>query len=414
MSFISQYSQHVDKYLDRWRRGRKLMHQLTNTNAAESYQPIQDTESKRLLAHLLKEPSRYGHWFDLYASGVVFRVGFGQWIDTGEESVVKRIVQVNHNLERVAQPGTYLVDTFPILGYPPSVLAPFKREGQRLHEEELSLFRQLQSDVRKQIVQGNAPNSFTRTFLEHQEALRLSDDEGAYVVGTMFEAGSGTTSAAMQSFCLAMCHFPDWQQKMKEQLDQVVGNRMPEFSDIPNLPTVRAVIKEVLRWRPVTSGGVPHQLIQDDEYKGYHFSKGTVFHANQWAIHREPELYPDPENFRPERWLSPDFPTTFQEPLTKFPSLQNFSAFGFGRRICPGQNIAERSLNILTARIAWGLKLSKKEDSLGNDLPLPLYDYTRGFNSQPNHFDFDITPHSHQRAEQILEALKEAEASKSR
>lgn len=389
------------------------MHQLANINAAESYQPIQDIESKRLLAHLLKQPSRYGHWFDLYASGVVFRVGFGQWIETGEESVVKRIVQVNHNLERSASPGTYLVDTFPILEYLPSVLAPFKREGKRLHEEELSLFRQLQSDVREQVARGNATNSFTRTFLENQEALRLSDDEGAYVIGTMFEAGSGTTSAAMQSLCLAMCHFPDWQQKMKEQLDQVVGNRMPEFADMPHLSTVRAVIKEVLRWRPVTSGGVPHQLIQDDEYKGYHFSKGTVFHANQWAIHREPELYPDPENFRPERWLSPAFPT-FQEPLTKFPNLQNFSSFGFGRRICPGQNIAERSLNILTARIAWALKLSKKKDSLGNDLPLPLYDYTRGFNSQPNHFEFDIAAHSPQRAEQVLEAVKEAEASKSR
>ena len=124
---------------------------------------------------------------------------------------------------------------------------------------------------------------------------------------------------------------------MQKELDDHIGNdRIPDFNDIPNLPTVRAIIKEVLRWRPVTAGGVPHQLIKDDTYKSYHFAKGTGFHANQWAIHRDPELYPDPENFRPERWLSPQFSTTYREPLTQFPNLQNYTCFGFGRRICPG------------------------------------------------------------------------------
>lgn len=267
---------------DLWRRGRKLMHQLTMSTVVDSYQPVQDYESKKLILSLIENPSRYEKLFELYASSVVFRIGFGKWIETGEEPELRRIMGVAHSLEKVASPGAYLVDTLPFLSALPEALAPFKKEGHRLHEEELGLFRQLQSDVKCSVAKGSQTQSFTRTFLDNQEAFKLSDDEGAYVIGTLFEAGSGTTAAAMMSFCLAMCHSPEWQKKMQEELDNQVGCRIPDFKDIPNLPIVRAVVKEVLRWRPVTAGGFPHQLTKDDDYGCYHFSKGTVFHPNQW------------------------------------------------------------------------------------------------------------------------------------
>jgi hypothetical protein len=74
------------------------------------------------------------------------------------------------------------------------------------------------------------------------------------------------------------------------------------------------------------------------------------------------------------------------------PNLQGYSAFGFGRRICPGLNIAERSLNILTARIAWACNISKKIDANGTEIDVPWYDYNTGFNVQPNWFPFDLEP----------------------
>lgn len=107
------------------------------------------------------------------------------------------------------------------------------------------------------------------------------------------------------------------------------------------------------------------------------------------AIHHEESVYPDPETFNPNRWLSPSFPT-YRSPLSTYPNLQNFSAFGFGRRFCPGVNIAERSLNILTARIAWACHISKKKDKNGDEIDVPWYDYNTGFNVQPNWFPFDL------------------------
>jgi cytochrome P450 len=102
-------------------------------------------------------------------------------------------------------------------------------------------------------------------------------------MGTLFEAGSGTTAVAMMSFCLAMCHYPEWMKEIQKEVDEAVsGDRMPDFDDMSALPTVRTVAKDVLRWRPVTAGGIPHQLVKDDVYQGLFLPAGTNVHPNQW------------------------------------------------------------------------------------------------------------------------------------
>ena len=128
-----------------------------------------------------------------------------------------------------------------------------------------------------------------------------------------------------------MVHHPEELKKLQVHIDEVIGgSRLPTFNDIPNLPRVRAVVKETLRWRPVTAGGLPHLSEKDDVYNGMFIPKGTNIHANQWAIHREEKLYPDADKFNPDRFLDPKYPT-YREPLTQYPNVQNFSSFGFGR-----------------------------------------------------------------------------------
>lgn len=261
------------------------MHNVTMHAAATSYQPVQVYESERMLYDLLKEPENYEDLFERYAGAVVMRLGYGKTIETGDEPYARDVLKVVHAVERVASPGAYLVDTFPILMHLPSWLAPFKREGAQLHNFEIRLFRELLYEVRGQIKAKKAPKCFAKTFLERQDEFGLTDDEGAYVIGTLFEAGAGTTAAAMMNFVLSMCHSPEWQKKMQQEVDEVVGeSRMPDFGDLPRLPTVRAVVKEVMRWRPVTAGGVPHELIKDDVYDGYFFPAGTNIHPNQWQV----------------------------------------------------------------------------------------------------------------------------------
>ncbi|CAN9359224.1 unnamed protein product [Alternaria alternata] len=165
----------------------------------------------------------------------------------------------------------------------------------------------MQEQVVDDMRSGQAAPSWMKTFLDGRSKWGFnSDTEGAYAVGMHGIAGALTIAAPMQTFCLAMTHYPQFLPMLHEELDRVCGDRMPRSEDRPNLPFLRAIIRECIRWRPPVPTGIPHYLIQDDEYNGYHIPKGSTIHPLEWAISRDPDLYPDPEAFNPLRWIKPD------------------------------------------------------------------------------------------------------------
>jgi cytochrome P450 len=102
---------------------------------------------------------------------------------------------------------------------------------------------------------------------------------------------------------------------------------------------------QTLRWRPVAPGGIPHTLIQDDVYDGYLLPKGTMLFANTWSIHRDATEYDRPDDFVPERFLNNKFGTRSENQNEASDDHRRVTyAFGAGRRICPGQRLAENSL----------------------------------------------------------------------
>ena len=156
-------------------------------SAAATYEAMQEEEALRVVRDLIREPAEYERIFNRYAASVILRLICGITLFTGEEEVARRIIKVDHELERIASPGAYLVDTFPSMMYLPDVLAPFKKEGRRLHAEELDLFRSLVTDVEKRRKMGDPSvnNTFTLRWLESKDDYKLSDDHAAYVLGTL-------------------------------------------------------------------------------------------------------------------------------------------------------------------------------------------------------------------------------------
>ena len=99
------------------------------------------------------------------------------------------------------------------------------------------------------------------------------------------EAGSETTSSSLNNFVLAMCQSPNVLKKAQEELDRVVGDtRMPTFDDESNLSYVRAIIKELLRWRPVNKFGMFHASTEDDCHNGYFIPKDSIVILSWWQV----------------------------------------------------------------------------------------------------------------------------------
>ncbi|KAL2844365.1 cytochrome P450 [Aspergillus pseudoustus] len=404
-------------YGDDWRRVRKFQHHVTQVKAATSYQSLQMKESARLVRDLVKTPRGYKTFFQRYASALILRLTYDARIETGEEEIVRLVYENQVNMERVSVPGRYLVDILPCLLWLPSWVAPFKKEAAAHQRREVSLFSSLVKSVQDNIEAGKAGQSFTRMWLENKQKFGLSDIQGTYVLGGLYSAAASTTASLAQSWVLQMVLHPEWLAKIHEELDRVVGpDRLPVFDDMPQLPTVRAVVKEVARMRPVTAGGIPHKSTEDFMYMGYLIPKGSIIHPNLWAIQHDPELYPDPFTFNPCRWLEPKYPT-YREPLTQYPNMNNYSVFGFGRRLCPGAHIAERSLNIIVARVSWACNIRTAVDGSGKEIIPPEYDYVNGLNTEPHDFEFDLTCRSpeHQEvlereAEKAIQELRQPES----
>ena len=82
--------------------------------------------------------------------------------------------------------------------------------------------------------------------------------------------------SSAETFLLLMALYPEVQAKAQRQLEQVVGSaRLPSYEDIPKLPYIRAAVMESLRWMPVVPFGIPHNVIDDDVYNGFHIPKGS-------------------------------------------------------------------------------------------------------------------------------------------
>ncbi|KAL4945698.1 hypothetical protein BDV06DRAFT_230158 [Aspergillus oleicola] len=392
-----------------WRRGRRFTAAMLAPNRAGMWESFQHQASTKMVRDMVRDPGRYVYWFDRYAASVGLREVYGVMPGSEEETEkhTVKIAERMYHIERVATPGGYLVELVPVLMWVPEFLAPFKREARKLHNIEFAYFRELLDGARERYNAGieEGPPSFARSFLTDPEKWELSEAEIVYVLGTMYGGGSGTTANAMQSFILAMVHYPEWQAKLQEEVDRVVGSKgVPGFEDTPRLPIVRAVVKEVLRWRPVVAGNIPHRLTQNDTYEGYHIPAGSFIHGNQWAIHRDETQHPNPEAFNPSRFLEQGYPT-YKEPLETYPNIKRFSAFGFGRRICPGLDTAERSLFIQVTLLVWACRIGKKIGEDGKEVDVPWFDYTTGANIMPNKFEFSLIARDEKRMELLRECL---------
>jgi len=222
-------------------------------------------------------------------------------------------------------------------------------------------------------------------------------------MGSLYSGGVDTTPTALASFVMAMVLYPEVQKEAQDELDRVVGRgRMPSFADQPYLPYIDAIIKELLRWAPVAPLGFPHSLTKEDDYNGYRIPKHIMVLTNIWHMNREAATYgADVDAFRPDRFLGPDpAPRDFSTSNTReFGS----PAFGFGRRVCPGQHFAFASLFILISNVLATMDIRPVLGPDGKPI-LPKVEFTSGVVAHPKPFKCSIAPRSEKAAELIKAA----------
>ncbi|QRV88293.1 cytochrome P450 family protein [Ceratobasidium sp. AG-Ba] len=346
-------------YGDRWKEHRRMMHTWLQKNSVRSYQPSQEKQTRMLLARLLTSSAHLQDELYRTVAATLLRTVYGYQLEVLNDPFVVGARTAIDNLARAATATNFLVNGFPVLAH----------------------------------ASGSNEPSIVRALLENDSKAGLSqedlEDYIKHIAIALFGAGSDTTVASLEVFVIAMIRHPEVQAKAQAEIDRVVGTkRLPSFEDQAQLPYIDQIIKEVMRWQPVTPLAVPHTSIQDDVYREYRIPKGSIVIGNVWAMSRNQQVYPDPETFNPDRYSDPAIPPV--------------PAFGFGRRLCPGIHYAEASIFIAVASILATYKITPAKDTNGKDVLPSTEGVADSVVYHPKPFTCVFTPRSEAHRELIL------------
>jgi cytochrome P450 len=175
-----------------------------------------------------------------------------------------------------------------------------------------------------------------------EDGSRMNNKQLRDEIMTFLLAGHETTALALSWAWYLLAQNPEAEQKLHEKLDQVLSGRDPVFSDLPALSYVERVIKESMRLYP-PAWSVARTVVSEFELRGYRIPAGANLVMSQWIMHRDPQYFPDPEQFAPDRWLT--------ERAQKLPRFAYFP-FGGGPRQCIGNTFAMMEATLLLASIA--------------------------------------------------------------
>ncbi|KAH9990431.1 cytochrome P450 [Russula vinacea] len=364
------------KYTESWRLSRKLLDRGLRPAAIAAYRPLLQQKAHLLLAQMLANPDGFEAHLNHMTGSLILAMAYGYEVNEPNDPKVEASKTFLQITGETSLPGCLLVNDLPYLRYvvrfipewlPRLSYKPLVRYGYGIG---LQVLHGPMEFVRASMLDGTAQPSIALENLQETEQLdELEREKAVQVIARALGSLRFQTASSIMVFIIATLVRPEIQIMAQKELDAVTGReRLPTFEDRPRLPFIDAICKEVLRWRPVTPLGFPHATTEDDVYQGYFIPKGAVVISNIWAILHDPVMYPEPDVFKPERFINPDGSLRDDSVLT--------SPFGFGKRVCPGRHLADATLFIAIASL---LSVFNIKSNLTDDGPICTRPQARAF-----------------------------------
>ncbi|KAF8510748.1 cytochrome P450 oxidoreductase [Gautieria morchelliformis] len=377
----------LSPYGDRFRNMRKMVHRFIGTKSAiTAFIPIQHLQTRLFLARTFEKPENLFSNIRLAQGAIFLRMSHGYNIKSSTSDPFVAVVEKAAQQFYIATvPGAWLVDTFPLLRFIPSwfPFASFKRVAAEFRATNMEQANLPHDFVKQQMRENTALPSFTSSMLQ-TNLDELEEDAAKWASNSLYAGGTDTVMANISTFFLAMTLYPAVQRKAQAEVDSVVGpHRLPTFADRDNLPYIEALMKELMRWHTIGPMGIPHLTTESDVYNGYDIPKGSIVFSNIWEIGHDKANYTDPDSFLPERFLGSN------------PELDPHKfAFGFGRRGCPGQELADANVFLSIAMSLAVFDIKPIKDSVTGEELIPKAEFISGTVCHPKPFPCDIRPRS--------------------
>ncbi|XP_030545397.1 cytochrome P450 CYP82D47-like [Rhodamnia argentea] len=358
-----------------WREVRKMvtLELLSSRRVNSQLNPVQAAEADVAIQELhelwIENKDDSGHvtvdlkqWFAKLTLNVILRIVAGKCYSAADEEEEQRCQKALREFFRLL--GTFIAaDALPFLKW--LDLGGHEKAMKRTAEELDKIVGGWLEEHKSNSKDLRETNG-GRDFMDVMLSVFNDDEIGGYDADTVIKAtclamiagGSDSSMVTLTwAISLLLNNLP-LLKKAQEELDAQIGKqRHVKQADIASLTYLQAVVKETLRLHPAAPLSAPRLFTEGCTVGEYHVPKGTRLILNIWKIQTDPREWPDPLEFRPERFLSSHKDVDVKD--------SNFALlpFGCGRRICPGMNFGLEMVHFLLARFLHAFEISTVDDS---------------------------------------------------
>ncbi|KAJ8658608.1 hypothetical protein O0I10_005648 [Lichtheimia ornata] len=328
----------------RWKKVRAVFVQCLSTKSESIHlDDIISKEADYLADRLLSNKEQAVSVFkeiQWSALNVNLLVGFGYRIDHPEDPFCEQLIDLINTSVQKADP---IIDRKEFL---PFIMATFDWWYQAF-----KTFAWYRTKVRDPIMQKlihHGLKSDMDCMAKKMHAMKDGKDvDDETVLNACFDlvvAGTDPTAITLAWTMVILCNHPEDQKRLQAEIDAFtsVHKRIPTFDEHEHLPLMMSTLKECLRIRTLVPLGLSRRAVSDVVCRGYLIPKDTVICANVFAIHHDPERYPDPDRFVADRFL--DKPRTMSTLSKARANERDQFGFGWGRRVCPAIHVAENQM----------------------------------------------------------------------
>ncbi len=336
----------LTSYGEFWRRQRRLMQPAFHRERIAAYANVMVNYTDRMVATWQPGEIRDVYQEMMYLTlAIVAKTLFDTDIVSEVEEIYTLLegVMQDYNQNRGNKVLLLLLGSLLPKWLPTPNRLRFRKAVERLDEIVYSIIQQHRTS-------GKDTGDLLSMLLQVQDedGSQMTDQQLRDEVMNLLLAGHETTANALSWTWMLLSQNPVVEAKLLEELQTVLGGRVPSMADLPQLRYTERVVLESMRLYPPV-WATTRQALQDCEIGGYPIAAGTNVFMSQWVMHRDPRYFDNPEEFEPDRWA---------DDLAKRLPTYAYFPFGGGSRVCIGKSFAMMEAVLVVATIAQKFQLT--------------------------------------------------------
>uniref|UniRef100_A0A914XRM1 Cytochrome P450 n=1 Tax=Plectus sambesii TaxID=2011161 RepID=A0A914XRM1_9BILA len=314
----------------------------------------------------------------LCVANIIDDIIMGRTFEYDDENFAKFKHMLDVIMQEVKSPRFLVLDTYPRLRYLfPGQLGykKFRERGELLHRFFLSKV----SEHKAKLNMDAEPEDYIDAYLhEIERRKRAGEDTSdfneeilAANISDLWAAGMETTVTTLRWGILYIMLHPEVARRVYEEVDRVVGkDRLPQLSDRSAMPYTQATLNEIQRLGNIVPFNIQHATSADTTLHGHKIAAGTIVLPQLSALLMDPDVFPQPHSFLPERFLAAD---------GSVKRVDELIPFGMGKRQCLGESLARTELFLIFVTL-----MQKFSFSIIPDLPTPTTKAIFGVTAPPH------------------------------